>query len=97
MQVVDLVDQLAKPAGNGDVVEGDGMARGLGLQQRGDVLIQGLTAIDDAIGEAQPDDRVLNSPVPLVVDVKAVKKGFAALEEAAQGVHQQALAEAPRP
>src|SRR5690554_6351821 len=97
MQAVDLVDQLAKSAGNGDVVEGDGMARGFGLQQLGDVLVQGVTAIDDAIGEAQPDDRMPSLPVPLVVDLKAVKKGFAALEEAAQGVHQQALAEAPRP
>ena len=88
VQAVDLVDQLAKPAGNGDVVEGYGMACGFGLQQLVDVLVQGVTAADDAIGEAQADDRVLNSPVPLVVDEQTVKQGFAALEEAAQGVHQ---------
>jgi hypothetical protein len=62
-----------------------------------DMGIQRLSAAEDAIGKAQADDRVPRLPVPLVMEEEPLEQGFAAFEQAAQGVHQQALAEAPRP
>lgn len=92
-----LLDQLAKTACDGAVLQRDAQRLGFGPQQFGDMQIKRFTAVQHAIGEAQTNHRMLHLPVPLVVDIEPLEQRLAALEQAAQGVEQQALAEAPRP
>src|SRR5690554_8194013 len=51
---------------------------------------------DRFLDNYRPDHRMAALPLPLVVDIEPAEQRLAPLEEASQGIQQQALAEAPR-
>ena len=97
MSGVGVANQRRKLPGNvGLAIQRYPQALTLPEQLITDANIQRLAVLQHAIAKAQPDHRMAALPLPLVVDIKPMEKRLAPLEEAGQGIQQQALAEAPR-
>ena len=66
-----------------------------GVQLRHQVCLHVTGLLEVATAKAEPQDRIVNRPIPAVVDVKPLEQWLVALEQLLERVQEQALAEAP--
>ena len=93
---VQRLDQAGEAFRAGRVRGADARAPLRGVQLRRQVRLQVTGLREATAAEVEADDGMADGPVPTVVDVQPLEQRLVALEQLLQGVHEQALAEAPR-
>ena len=88
--------ELAEADGRPGMVRVEAGASFNGGKLRRHILMQVVRVVEITGAEVEPHDGMAHRPVPTLVDGEAPEQRLVALEQLLQGIHEQALAEAPR-